>query len=63
MSKGNHGYSNGYTYTGSGTNSQVCAFHYSDLSFFSCIYTRIKGNHWCSRDAGNGTSGYHYSNS
>uniref|UniRef100_A0A8H7Y2S5 Uncharacterized protein n=1 Tax=Psilocybe cubensis TaxID=181762 RepID=A0A8H7Y2S5_PSICU len=57
----------GYTYTGSGTNSQVRIFDSfvaspalpstnKGSSFFS------KGNHYCSRQGNDGGSGYHYSN-
>ncbi|KAJ6131053.1 hypothetical protein N7523_001513 [Penicillium sp. IBT 18751x] len=53
----------GYSYTSSGTNSQVylhfpCTYHEPEVNMG-------QGNHYCSRDYGSGSSSsnsYHYSN-
>jgi hypothetical protein len=53
--------SKGYTYTGSGTNSQVCCFPLQVFKVIDFVY-RPQGNHYCSREGTDGGSGYHYSN-
>ena len=62
MPKDNYGWGNGgYSTSSSGHNSQVrratLAHPRAALTPFS------QGNHYCHRDGGNGSSGYHYSNS
>ena len=52
-----------FTYTGSGTNSQVGFSHHSICAGHVLTMLRVpQGNHWCSRDYGNSGNGYHYSN-
>ena len=53
--------SKGYTYTGSGTNSQVCCFPLQGFKVIDFVHDP-QGNHYCSREGTNGGSGYHYSN-
>lgn len=53
--------SKGYTYTGSGTNSQVCCFPLQVFKVIDLVHLP-QGNHYCSREGTDGGSGYHYSN-
>lgn len=56
--------SSGYTYTGSGTNSQASPFYHLTPMNWTLILLEFswQGNHYCSRQGDDGGHGYHYSN-